>query len=154
MNRLTYKEYLSIAVLLAVIGVLGVIWQKPWQVGANVTACNSYLSTTTPTVADLTNLCPQRNSGVADLMTGTLGSIVVTGQNSGTLHIYDATTRDATLRIPAATSSLLLAELPTVLIGNASTTGTLTFDSEFSRGLLVDVVGSVSTTTITYRCEG
>ena len=148
MNRLTYKEYLSIAVLLAVIGVLGVIWQKPWQVGASVIAGNSYLSTTTPQVADMTNLCPQRNNA-ASSTTGTLGSVNITTSGLGVLSIYDATTTDVTLRVAAATSSLLLADFP------ASTAGSYHFDVEFKRGLLVDYTTfgtGVSSTTISYRC--
>lgn len=78
---------------------------------------------------------------------GTLGSVVVTGSQAGTINIYDATTSSILLRAAnLSTSSILLATLP----ANAATS-TYTFDRSFYYGLLVNIVGTVPTTTITYR---
>ena len=147
MAKLTYKEYLSIALILAVIGVLGVLWQKPWLAGASVEVGNAYTSTTTPTLADLTNLCPA-GVGFASSTTGTLGSVVVTGGNTGKLDILNASTSNVNLRTGnKATSSLYLASFPIL-----ATTTTYTFDIEFTNGLLVDYTTAAASTTITYRC--
>ena len=78
MEKLTYKEYLSVALILAIIGILGVLFQRPWQTFGSVEVGNQYLSTTTPTVADRTNLCPAR-VGMASSTTGVLGSVSITG---------------------------------------------------------------------------
>ena len=152
---MNYKNILAFAFLLVAIGAFTIITQRPWQVGASVRVGDQYQSTTTPTAVDLTNLCPAR-VGMASSTTGVLGSIVLTGPNIGSLHIYDATTSNETLRTGAtATSSLLLGEIPARLEGNATSTAqTYTFDIEFNNGLLVDKVGLVPTSTITYRCEG
>ena|SRR3990167_8924707 len=147
--KLTYREYIGIALILAVIGVLGVLWQKPWQVVGSVAVGNQYQSTTTPQVADGTNLCPAR-SGMASSTTGILGTVNVLGTGTGELLILDATTTDVTRRIGnIATSSLILAWYP---VGFGTTTNE--FDIEFKRGLLIDYTTGVATSTISYRCEG
>lgn len=154
--KLTYREILSVAVLAIVVGVISLLMNNPFKALGSVPAGggNAYLSTTTPGVLDLINLCPAR-IGVASSTTGVLGSVVVTGPNVGNLQIYDATTTDNTKRVSAATSSLLLADIPSVVTGNATSSATTyTFDVEFKRGLVVDKVGVAPTTTITYRCEG
>jgi len=155
MKTYDYKIVLSVALLLAVIGVLGIVWQQPWKAGASVAVGNQYQSTTTPTMTDLTNLCPPvYRVGMASSTTGILGSVVVTSQNVGDLQIYDATTSNSTLRAVSASSTLLLADFSRKTVGATTTSGTYTFDLEFKSGLLVDYIGSFSTSTITYRCEG
>ena len=153
MLKITYKEYLSIALILAVIGVLGVLFQKPWQVGASVEVGSQYQSTTTPQVADRTNLCPAiSGNGRASSTTGILGSVNVLLTGQGSLTIYDATTTNAALRAEQATSSLIVADFPA-----SPTAGSYHFDVEFKRGLLVDYTTTgtgVASTTISYRCEG
>src|SRR3990167_8742434 len=149
MKLLNYKNTLALAVLLAVIGVFSIIWQKPWQALGSVAVGNQYQATSTPQVADATNLCPAR-VGNASSTTGVLGSVNILKQpSSGTLTIYDATTTDATQRAPMATTSLILAAFP----ANA-TTSSYHFDIEFTRGLLIDYTATVVDSTISYRCEG
>lgn len=146
---MNYKNLLALALLLAVIGAVSVIWQRPWNLGASVTVGNQYQSTTTPQVADRTNLCPSPvGNGRASSTTGVLGSVNITTAGTGGLAIYDATTTNNQLRVSIATSSMLLADFP------AATAGSYHFDVEFKRGLLVDYTGTgISTTTISYRCE-
>ncbi|MEK7180130.1 MAG: hypothetical protein AAB706_01530 [Patescibacteria group bacterium] len=147
---LNYKNILALAILLTVIGVFSIIWQNPWQVNASVRVGDQYQATTTPQVADGANLCPAR-LGMASSTTGVLGSVNFLNANTGTLTIYDATTTDNTLRVSAATSSLILAEFPT-----SPTEGSYHFDIEFQRGLLIDYsnTNTVGTSTISYRCGG
>lgn len=140
---------LTLVILVAVMfGTLFTILQQPWKAGASVEVGNTYRSTTTPTVADLTNLCPPLPF-TASSSIGTLGSVNVTVAGTGTLTIYDATTTNNNLRQSAATSSLILVDFP------ASTAGSYHFDIEFRRGLLVDYsTGGTGapTTTISFRC--
>lgn len=79
---------------------------------------------------------------------GTLGSVVITGANTGIVNVYDATTTDVNKRTGnVATSTILIASLPASLVA-----GTYTFDVAFRTGLLIDLVsGSMPTSTITYR---
>ena len=144
MSKVTYT--LNIALLIAVIAVLAVIWQRPWQLGASVEVGSSYQSTTTPQVADRTNLCPQMNN-VASSTTGTLGSVTIMTVSTGEILILDATTTDSTLRNGMATTTATLAHF---VAGTGTTT--VHFDIGFKRGLLVDYGASVATSTITYRC--
>jgi len=145
-----YKNFLmGVGIVLSVglFGLLAVLWQSPGFVAGSVAVGNQYQATTTPAVADATNLCPAR-VGNASSTTGVLGSVNITGYGSGGLMILDATTTDNNLRVSAATSSLILAHFPV--------TGTSTnhFDIEFKRGLLIDYTTGVGTSTISYRCEG
>jgi len=117
----------------------------------SVSVGNQYQATTTPQVADATNLCPAR-IGMASSTTGVLGSVNVTVAGTGALTLYDATTTNASLRGNIATSSLILADFTTT-----SAVGSYHFDVEFKNGLLVDYTTAgtgVPTTTISYRCEG
>ena len=79
---------------------------------------------------------------------GTLGSVVITGTSSGAFYLYDATSTNYILRTPpSATSSLnLLCQ-----IAPYAPHGTYTFDRIFTKGLLFVSVGTVPTSTITYR---
>lgn len=80
---------------------------------------------------------------------GMLGSVVITGANTGIINVYDATTTDVNLRTGnLATTSIHIASLPASLVA-----GTYVFDTAFSHGLYFDLVagGSMPTSTVTYR---
>lgn len=79
---------------------------------------------------------------------GALGSVVVTGANTGVINFYNATTTNVSKRTgQKATSTILIASIPASMAA-----GTYTFDAVFSDGLFVDIVsGTAPTTTITYR---
>lgn len=77
---------------------------------------------------------------------GALGSVVVTGANTGIINFYNATTTNASARI-TATSTILIASIPASLAA-----GTYVFDASFTDGLYIDLVGgNMPTTTVTYR---
>ena len=145
---------LTIALLLFVamaLGALTIILQIPQRAVGSVAVGNQYQSTTTPQVADRTNLCPGV-FGISSSTTGVLGSVNVMISGGGEIVIYDATTTNSTLRTPPiATSSMILALIPA-----SSTVGSYHFDIAFKRGLLIDITETgtgVSSTTISYRCE-
>jgi hypothetical protein len=75
---------------------------------------------------------------------GTLGSVVITGANAGTFVLYDATSTMTNTEWATTT----LATFPT----NAAT-GTYTFDVIFQKGLLLDYVTGMATSTITWRAR-
>jgi hypothetical protein len=79
---------------------------------------------------------------------GALAQVTITGANTGTMTLYDATTSNASLRTgQTATSSLtVLADFPASVAA-----GTYTFDARFSSGLLLSGSGLLATSTITYR---
>ncbi len=78
---------------------------------------------------------------------GTLGSVIITGANTGTINIYDATTTSILQRNQSqGTSTILLATFPA-----SATAGTYTFDRVFFNGLLIETIGLMPTTTITSR---
>lgn len=145
-----YKGIVSVVVALAITVLLAFIWEKPWNAGASVRVGDQYQATTTPQVADRTNLCPARPTGMASSTTGILGSVNVLNANDSAFFVYDATTTNNNLRKNTATSSMILAQFPA-----SPTEGSYHFDIEFKRGLLIDYVtpARVSTTTISYRCE-
>ena len=146
---LDYKNTLAVALLIAVIGIFSIIWQRADVSLGNVRVGDQLQSTTTPQVADLRNLCPARD-GVSPT-TGMLGSVHILGSGTGQLAFYNSTTSDITKRTGNfATTSIILAWFP-----NITATSSIPFNVEFTNGLLVDYTGTVTpTTTITYRCEG
>lgn len=79
---------------------------------------------------------------------GSFGSVVITGANTGVVNIYDATTTDVTKRTNnRATSTILLASFPASTVA-----GTYTFDAVYTDGLFVELnSGTMPTSTITYR---
>lgn len=115
----------------------------PGQVQGSVQFGSEYHSTTTSTgrfgtLVNLTGTTAQ---------SGALGSVIITGAATGVINIYDATTTDVTLRTGAmGTSSILLATFP-----SSEATGTYTFDAQYYRGLIVETIGTMPTTTITSR---
>lgn len=141
MTRLTYKEYLSIAVILAVVGVLGVLWQRPWQaLGSIDFQGGGYYSTTTP--VNSTNILTLRPGP------GILGSVIITGSNGGNFYLYDATTSNVNFRTGnKASTTIIMANIPA---GASSTT--YTYDTVFNDGLLLVPSGtSIATSTITWK---
>jgi len=79
---------------------------------------------------------------------GSLGSVIITGANTGIVNFYNATTSDVTKRTgnKASTTQLM------VSIPASTVAGAYVFDVEFTDGLLVELEsGNMPTTTITYR---
>lgn len=78
---------------------------------------------------------------------GSLGSVVITGKNTGLMTLYNATTSNVNLRTGnKATSTIMLVDYPT----NAPE-GNYVFDIQFTDGLLLVTTTGVATSTITYR---
>lgn len=113
----------------------------------SVTVGNEYLATSTA-ASDVYGAF--KTDALVKSGSGTFGSLVVTGANTGVLNIYDATTTvvGAGGRAAAkATSTILIASIPASMA-----VGTYTFDVAFKDGLLFDLIsGLMPTTTITYR---
>ena len=81
------------------------------------------------------------------LQTGasTLGSVVITGANTGVVEFLDATTTNVGLRV-GTTSTLRKVSIPA-----STAAGTYTFDIVFVNGLLMDILGLAPTSTVTWR---
>ncbi len=78
---------------------------------------------------------------------GILDKVVITGAATGVINFYDATTTNASIRFPQATSSLrVIASFP------ASTAAdSYPVNVAFTNGLISEIIGTTPTTTITYR---
>ena len=111
---------------------------------AGVSIGNEYQSTTT--VAAVTGTF----DGLEVLRTGqgSLGSVTITGANTGRIVFYDATTSDSTLRSGSrASSTIVIAD-----IAASVAAGTYTFDAEFTDGLLMSRLGGDGpTSTVMWR---
>lgn len=107
---------------------------------------SDYIATTTGEATNYGNTIT--GSHLIRTGSGSLGSIVITGANTGIVNIYDATTTDITKRAAAlSTSTILRASFPASTVA-----GTYVLDATFTNGLYVDLVtGKMPTTTITYR---
>ena len=146
MKTFYYKLMLGIVILIAVVWVVKTQRADP-DLGS-VAVSNGYLSTTTPTVGDGKLLCTGPSL---------LGSVVMSGPIvGGKMQILNATTTDVVNgnAVRAATSTLVIADFSATVLGNASSTGTYTYDAVARHGLIVASQGNtLSTSTITYRCN-
>lgn len=78
---------------------------------------------------------------------GSLGSVVITGDNSGTIELYNATTSNINNRTGnIATSSIWIADVPASAPEN-----TYVYDVQFTTGLLMVTTGTEATSTVTWR---
>ena len=146
-----------VAVLFITFSIFAIVSQRPAQSLGSVEVGSQYLSTTTPAVADLANICPfplaaAGGAKYASSTTGVLGNVNILRSGGGILAIYDATTTNVALRsADQSTSTITLA-----YFGESPTAGTYQFDIGFKRGLLIDYSSAgagISSTTISYRCE-
>lgn len=115
-----------------------------------VTAGDQTEATTTPQLADRTNLCvnpTNLTSYASSTQTGTLDFIYISAPLTSDLLLLDATTTNAAMRLPTATSSNILLWLPA-----GTGTSTIKTGIQFKRGLIVDYGAGVASTTIGYRC--
>lgn len=126
------------AVVLMVVGIYAMSGDhKPL---GSVEVGSSYMATTT--FAGNPNTVRTLKTGY-----GTVGSVVITGDNTGFITLYNATTSNINLRTGAApTSSIIIADFPA-----SSPEGTYTLDVDFSTGLLIVTSGLPATSTVTWR---
>lgn len=110
----------------------------------SVSQASEYIATTTKKSTDGTNNLA--SYGLINECTQTLGSVIITGANTGVINIYDATTTGAHSNY--ATTSSQIAHIPA-----SAAAGTYTFDARsVTGGLVFELVsGNMPTTTITCR---
>ena len=126
--------------------IIGGIWFRPESTQGSVNVTAEY--TATSTAANAVYGATITSSRVIRTGQGTLGSVVITGANTGVVNFYNATTSNVNLRTGnTPTSTILLANLPASMVA-----GTYTFDVVFTAGLYVDLIsGAMPTSTVTYR---
>lgn len=139
--RLTYKEYLSIALILAIVAVIGVVSQRSQKIYGNTDSQGggNYSTSTKDQLGNNIALRQVLKNGP-----GILGSVLITGTSTGSFILYDSTTTDATKRTNPATTTIFS-------IGSTTPPMPWPLNSNFNYGLLLDYVGSLSTTTITWK---
>lgn len=135
-NILPAVLFAGAIVLLALV----LLFKNTQSTHASVSQGSEYQGTTTTQGSWLAD-------GLLKTTGGALGSVVITGANTGVINIYDATTSDPSKRLASLSSStILIATIPTNALA-----GTYTFDRLLFYGLVVNIVGTVPTTTITFR---
>ena len=77
---------------------------------------------------------------------GTLGSIVITGANTGLINVYNTTTTNANLRAGVTSTLPVLASIPA-----SAAAGTYTFDVVATYGIAYEITGTPPTSTLTWR---
>jgi hypothetical protein len=113
---------------------------RPQIAKGSVPIGNEYHATTTSTGRFQNDILLSSGSG-------TLGSVVITGAGAGTIDLYDATTSNVSNRTgQPATSTILIASFPA-----SAAAATYTFDEAYYNGLYVHIVGTMPTSTITFR---
>lgn len=116
---------------------------NPIKVGSIIDG-QGYQSTTTSTTMFATEALltssPTSSAGI-------LGHVVITGAAAGQIIISDATTSNINLRSADQSSTTIrLADIPV-----SAAAGTYVFDVVFKRGLYISTVGTMPTTTITWK---
>jgi len=131
-----------IAIALAAIALVFAFFQAQDTTFASVESGQEYMATTTYAAH------PDAD-GVRYLKTGygALAQVTITGDNTGLISLYNATTSDISLRAASkATSTILIADFPA-----SAPEGTYVFDATFTDGLLLVVSGAEATSSIMYR---
>ncbi len=137
-------QFVLIAGSLLLTALAFVLFQGTRPVQGSITPTQEYTATTT--AANSVYGATVTTGRLIRTGQGALGSIVITGANTGIVNIYNATTTDATKRI-TATSTILMASIPASAVA-----GTYTFDVGYTDGLYIDLVsGTMPTSTVTYR---
>lgn len=141
MDKLT-KILISVAISLSFIAILISI-NKPARefITGSVSYGSEYQGTTTRAIPGTSLTSPTTLCST----NGVLGSLVITGANTGVINFYDGTTTSS--HTDHATTTI--ATIPA-----STAAGTYTFDVSTRRGLIYDVAsGNTATATITYRCN-
>lgn len=143
---MTHTKSLYAVIVLGIIAVLVAMSYSALGTKASVSESNEYMATTTAGSALYGSITASK---AVKTGSGTLGSYVITGANTGIINFYDATTTDVTKRTGnVASSTILIASFPA-----STAAGTYTLDVRFNTGLLVSIEGTglAATSTITYR---
>ncbi len=98
----------------------------------------AYQSTTTRPVSGTAINSP----AILSLGYGVFGSVIITGTGTGTINFYDATSTAA----GTLTATTTLASFPA-----STAVGTYVFDIQYTKGLVMEVIGSVATSTVTWK---
>ena len=139
MNKILLSVSVVVIIVLAVL-LVGTGMQNNQPTLGSVDYGGEYQGTTTSTGRFPTTVTLKTGNGA-------LGSVVITGAAAGVINIYDATTSNVLARTGnTPTSTIYLASIPA-----SAAAGTYTFDRVFFTGLVVDIAGTMPTTTITYR---
>lgn len=138
------KVLLALAFSLTLLGFV-LVSQKGTSFGS-VSNYNEYTATSTVNIFDGTSaICGGNGGQIISQGQTTLGSVVITGANTGIINFYDGTTTAA--HSMYATTSV--ASIPASLAA-----GTYTFDVVVTRGLhchMVGAAGTAPTSTVTWR---
>jgi len=141
MNTL-HKTLLALGISLTIVAIILVSNGKGLISGSVESSAGAYMSTSTINLTAPTTGTALASPKTLTTGPGTLGSLIITGANTATINFYDATSTAA--HSDYATTTL-------VSFPASAAAGTYTFDLEFKRGLVVEIVGTVATGTITWK---
>jgi hypothetical protein len=140
MKSITTTQTLTLSLILGLVLAFVYSNYQVNQVEGSVSFGNEYKATTT-------NASTVEATRVLKNGPATLGSVVITGANTGMMVFYNATTTNPNFRNSNySTSSIIIAEIPA-----SAAAGTYTFDVDAPIGLVMSMSGTEPTTTITYR---
>lgn len=145
MNNVWIKNSIAIAILFGMFIVAMIMFDTSLPVQASINQGSEYLATSTGQYSANGEI----TSGIVSLKTnyGSLGSVVITGDNTGMLHFYDATTSDVSKR----TGNKPTTTIHIATIAASAAENTYVFDAVVAQGLLMVVSGTAPTSTVTYR---
>lgn len=139
-----YKFILSVAFLILVIGAVSLVLTKPWQTFGSVEVGHEYIATSTRTIVGTNNLA---NFQRLDCPSA-LARVTVTGDNAGTIRLWDATTTNINLRDSSQSSSTLRR----FEIAGSAPENTYDFDAVLRYGLVYELIGTEAPTS-TIACR-
>src|SRR3990167_2510987 len=150
-NNIKTKILASLVIAgLLVVATLFALSFRSERAQGSVMQFSEYQATSTRSTTGTNNIANFTILSSYDVCTltcpGTVGSVVITGANTGIIRLWDATTTDVTKRA-GATSSLTVIEIPA-----SAAAETQTFDVAYRYGILYELVsGTAPTSTITWR---
>lgn len=133
----TFNRIVTLAIILALIALTAMLLTQR-SFGSVEYAGAGYQATSTRNASGVAMGSPN----IISLGQGILGSIVITGANTGVINFYDATST----RQHSDYATTTIATIPA-----SAAAGTYVFDAAYTRGLVVEIIGTVGSTTITWK---
>jgi len=147
----TYTKWLGVVVIVGIVFAIGLLYGQSTtdevvSPFGSVSISNEYFATSTAAGSGYGGF--SLSEKLFKTGSGSLGSVIITGANTGVLNFYNATTSNVDKRTGnVASSTILLASIPVSTVA-----GTYTFDALYNVGLLMVLEsGLIPTSTITWR---
>ena len=142
-NHKNMKDKIVVIGIVILIAMVGILLARDSGKFGGIQTGEEYVATSTRNF----NGVAMSNLQVIREGYGSVGELTITGATAGTINLFNATTSNVNLRTGnKATSTILIATFP-----NSTAANTYQINSRFTDGLMVELLGTVPTSTLTVK---